>query len=74
MASSRDVLNAFRAHVARLVAGDEVDAARAAWEDFVSAVVPTFPENHRAEAMTDYDAFVREYRPVAPSSPKTDAP
>lgn len=60
MASSRDVLNAFRAHVSRLVDGGDVAAARAAWRDFVANVVPSFPPKHRVEALAAYDAFTRE--------------
>ena len=50
MASSRDVLNAFKAHVARLVGEGAVDDARRAWRDFVAEVAPSFPPEHQAEA------------------------
>jgi hypothetical protein len=58
MASSRDVLNAFRAHVARLVEEGAVEEARRAWDDFVAEVAPSFPAVHRAEAERLRDEFV----------------
>jgi hypothetical protein len=50
MASSRDVLNAFKAHVARLVGEGAIEDARRAWRDFVAEIAPSFPPEHRAEA------------------------
>lgn len=60
MASSRDVLNAFRMHVTKILDTGDVDAARAAWKDFVGNVVPSFPAEHRSEALAAYEAFERE--------------
>jgi hypothetical protein len=57
MAGSRDVLNAFRAHVARLVECGRAEEASEAWADFVEHVVPSFPEPHRAEALALRDEF-----------------
>ena len=50
MASSRDVLNAFKAYVARLEGEGAAEDARRAWDDFFAEVVPSFPPEHRAEA------------------------
>ncbi len=72
MASSRDVLNAFKAHVARLVESGQLGVARAAWTDFVANVVPSFPDVHRSEAFREFEAFSTAHptgeseRPMSP--------
>ena len=61
VAGSRDVLNAFRGHVASLVEAGRVDEARDAWRDIVTNVAPTFPAEHRAEAARLFAEFERAY-------------
>lgn len=57
MASSRDVLNAFTAHVDDLVTRGRVDEANSAWRDFLANVAPSFGDEHRREAVAKHAAF-----------------
>jgi hypothetical protein len=57
MAGSRDVLNAFKLHVGRLLEQGRVDDAAAAWRDFVDTVLPSLPERHRDEALALHAEF-----------------
>jgi hypothetical protein len=68
MAGSRDVLNAFGRHVTRLLDEGRVDEARRAWEDFVTAVAPSFPPEHRGEEERKYAEFLASHPPAGPET------
>lgn len=71
MASSRDVLNAFKRHVARLVEDGRAVAASAAWDDFLANVVPSFPPEHRDEAHSTYQTFARDHAAATGGAPES---